>query len=150
MKKTLSLAVALFLILGFSEWTAGQPGRKGRAYPSRTAGEVVTLKGEITNVLKPFATFKSEGKEYKVHLGPVWYWNQEKFELGKGQAEIIGEYEEIDGELRFYPNKIVQGKVEIVLVSDDGWPRWADKGFRRDFRGHGRYHHHRCGGCGRW
>ncbi len=113
---------------------------------AQTAGETVTLKGEITNVLLPLAKLKSEDKEYTVHLGPIWYWKQENLKLENGVVEISGEKEEVKGELHFYPNKIVQGKVEIVLVSESGAPKWAGQQ-----PGNGQHGQHGmqncCGGC---
>lgn len=144
-KITLALFVALFA-LGSSLQVLAQSGRRSQL---RTSDEVVTLKGEITNVLKPLASFKSEdGKEYKVHLGPVWYWKQEKFELTKGQVEIVGETEEVNSEHHVYPYKMVQGNVEIVLASEEGVPKWMGRSARRGGRRHGMYRHHRCGRCG--
>lgn len=147
MKKLVMMSLILVLMVAAAVWA--QSGRRAQT------ADAVTLKGEITNVLKPLAQFKAAGKEYTVHLGPLWYWNQEKLELAKGAAEIVGETEEVDGAWHLYPNKIVQGKVEIVLASDDGTPKWSQssKGTRMGGRGgHGCGHHQRCcggGGCRR-
>ncbi len=113
---------------------------------AQPAGETVTLKGEITNVLLPLAKLKSEDKEYTVHLGPMWYWKQENLKLENGVVEISGEKEEVKGELHFYPNKIVQGKVEIVLVSENGASKWAGQ---QPGKGHRGQHdmHNCCGEC---
>jgi hypothetical protein len=46
---------------------------------SAQQNDVITLKGEITNVMLPLATFVSEQQAYTVHLGPDWYWKQDKF-----------------------------------------------------------------------
>ena len=115
MRKAFSVSVlcALVLILSFSGWA--QSG-------------VVTLKGEITNVLQHLAIFQSEeGREYTLHLGPVGYWRQENLTLRMGPAEITGEAEEVNGEWNFYPYRIKQGETIIDLASDDGVPLW-DRG----------------------
>ena len=119
---------------------------------SPRTGDTVTLKGEITNVLNPLATLKTNDKEYTVHMGPIWYWKQENLKLEKGKVEIIGEQEEIEGQWHLYPSKIIQGKNTIGLVTDDGFPKWANMRFGKGRLGNRRGGFNgRCGNCcGRW
>ncbi len=142
MKRIVMIIAVVTMTLILSSSLLAQRGMKCNMFSGRTAGETVTLKGEITNVLLPLAKFKSQGKEYTVHLGPIWYWKQENLKLETGAVEMIGEKEEIDGELNFYPSKIVQGKVEIVLAAESGAPKWMmGKGH------HGQGGMRGCGGC---
>ena len=146
MKKTLILLPAVIMLLTLAGVSLAQPGMKCKMSGGQTAGDAVTLKGEITNVLIPLAQLKSEGKEYTVHLGPLWYWKQENLGLENGAVEMIGEKEEMNGEWHFYPNEIVQGKVEIVLATENGTPKWAASGMGKGHHGQGRMAHG-CGGC---
>ena len=153
MKRTISILLASILMLSMSTVIMAQSGRRAMSPSAQKMGETVTLKGEITNVISPLyryvrliATFKTNDKEYTVHLGPIRYWNQENLKLEKGKVEIIGEQEEIEGQWHLYPSKIIQGKNTIGLVTDDGFPKWANMRFGKGRMGN------RCGGncCGRW
>ncbi len=153
MKKSNSIIFTIVLLFSLSFLTFAQSGRKAMSPRAQNRGETVTLKGEITNVISPLdryvrliATFKTNDKEYTVHLGPVRYWNQENLKLEKGKVEIIGEQEEVEGQWHLYPSKIIQGKNTIALVTDDGFPKWANMRFGKGRMGYGR-----CGNCcGRW
>ncbi|NIV94896.1 hypothetical protein GWN42_19415 [candidate division KSB1 bacterium] len=157
MKRTTLVVLTMALLLSLGT-TWAQSGRKAMSSdPQRS--DAVTLKGEIINVLLPLAKFKTEDKEYTVHLGPIWYWQQEKLELKKGKVEMVGEQEEVDGTWHIYPNKISQGQSTIELVSEKGVPKWAAarstrQGGKWSGRRGGAHHrcgHHRCGDCcGRW
>lgn len=148
MKKVISLISVAILVLGTSATSWAQMGRQGMQYKSGMSGEVITLDGQITNVLLPLAILKSDDKEYTVHLGPVWYWQQKNYELSKGAVQLTGVVEEVDGQGHFYPSKIIQGKTTIIL--DEGSPR-QEYGVRS-----GRYcqdcgmHHHRHHGGRRY
>jgi len=145
MKKSgLAIFIAT-LVLCMPLWA--QSGRK--SMQNKTA-DIVTLKGEITNVLKPLASFKADdGKEYKVHLGPIWYWKKENLDIKKGNAEITGTVEENEGVLHLYPNKMVQGQVEIALATESGTPKWCDRKAGGSGKGQGQHGHKCCGNCRR-
>lgn len=122
MKKTF----AVFLLLSaFVLLALAQDGRRMSARERWDQDKVVTLKGEISQVLMPLATFKSEGKEYTVHLGPVWFWRENDYKLETGAVEIRGEIEAEKEALHLYPYVITQGKTMITLASADGSPKWS-------------------------
>jgi hypothetical protein len=105
MKKSNSIIFTIVLLFSLSFLIFAQSGRRAMSPRAQNMGETVTLKGEITNVLSPLyryvrliATFKTNDKEYTVHLGPIRYWNQENLKLEKGKVEIIGEQEEVEGQ----------------------------------------------------
>jgi len=159
MKKSNSIIFAIVLLFSLSSLTFAQSGRRAISPGAQNMGETVTLKGEITNVLSPLyryvrliATFKTNDKEYTVHLGPIRYWNRENLKLEKGKVEIIGEQEEVDGQWQLYPSKIIQGKTTIVLVTDSGFPKWANMKFDKGRIGNRRGGFNGgCGNCcGRW
>jgi hypothetical protein len=139
--KRIAVIIPVMMMLSLSSLLFAQHGNC-KMSSSKSTVETVTLKGEITNVLLPLAKFKSENKEYTVHLGPTWYWKQENLKLETGAVEMMGEKEEVNGEWHFYPNKIAQGKVEIVLA-ENGLRKWENSG-----RGKGHHGNNRgCGGC---
>jgi hypothetical protein len=136
-KHIIAILLTVTFVLGLCVSSWAQPGRRGSVYRSAGDRDVVTLEGEITNVLLPLAKFKSKDEEYTVDLGPIWYWKQEDFKLTKGKVEITGEKERIDGEWHLYPHKITQGSTTIVLASGDGVPKWRERNFRRGYRRYG-------------
>jgi len=145
MKKSGLTILIATLILCTPLWA--QSGRKNIQNQNV---DIVTLKGKITNVLKPLASFKADdGKEYKVHLGPIWYWNKENLDIKKGDVEITGTVEEDEGVLHFYPNKMVQGEVEIVLAAESGTPKWCGMKAGRGGREGGHHGHKCCRNCRR-
>ncbi|MFC1718021.1 hypothetical protein ACFL6S_30450, partial [Candidatus Poribacteria bacterium] len=71
-------------------------------------------------------TMDVDGKEYILHLGPLWYWQEKGCTIEEGQdVKITGAVEEIDGVLHVYPQIIeVDGK-SIELTDENGMPVWA-------------------------
>lgn len=137
------------LILICAGLAFGQTGRAGQ-YPS---DDVKTLRGTITNVDRPVATFKAEdGHEYRLHMGPIWFWEREGYSLRKdASATIKGEVEDIKGSLHLYPREIVQEGRTVTLADDDGVPEWAGtRGGRVGSHGRARgssYRHSRWETC---
>lgn len=146
-----SFAFASLLILFLATVVMAQQGRRGSARERWDSDKVVTLKGEITEVNMPVAKFKSEGKEYSVHLGPIWFWNQKDYELKKGEAELRGELEKANDSLHFYPYTVTQGSAKFELADDDGVPHWSARAGagRGGMMGRGQHHGQGRGCCGR-
>lgn len=145
------ISVVFVLLLSLVMLALAQDSRRMSARERWDKDKIVTLKGEITNVLPPLARFKCEGKEYTVHLGPLWYWRENDYKLEAGAVELRGEVEPEEGELRFYPHAITQGKNVITLAGEDGAPKWSG-GSRATMKGghhgeHARKCEHNC--CGR-
>jgi len=131
------ISVVLVLLFVFVVLALAQEGRRTSARERWDKDEVVTLKGEITKVLAPLATFKSEGKEYTVHLGPSWYWRENDYKLETGAVEIRGEVETEEGELHLYPHALTQGKNTITLAGEDGAPKWSKASAKMGSMRHG-------------
>ena len=138
-----------------------QPGRSKGTAERFDADEITTVAGTVIEVDRPFATLKGEnGKEYKIHLGPVWFWDRRDYTLKKGmKAEVRGEVENVAGSLHLYPWEIKQDGNVMTLADEDGVPEWAGgrsgQGQSYYSRGkgfggmHRAYHHYDC--CwGRW
>ena len=91
------------------------------------------------------ATFKGDdGKTYELRLGPIWFWNNNEFELKENiAAEIKGEVEKKDNVIYFYPYTIKQSGETIRLTAKDGAPLWAGHG-----KGYGRGMGRGNGCCG--
>jgi hypothetical protein len=147
MKRAFTFAM---IVLFAATIVMAQEGRRGTARERWYADEIVTLKGEVTNVVLPMATLKSESKEYTVHLGPIWYWKDNNYKLEKGEVEIRGEVENENGALHLYPYKITQGKAIIELANDEGVPNWSRRSVRGRMSGRGHHGHHGCCGRGCW
>ncbi len=99
--------------------------------------DVKTITGMITRVDHPVATFKSDdGTEYRIHMGPFWFWENRDYSLkANTKATIKGETEIVKGTHHFYPWEIVQDGKTLTLADDDGVPSWAGK---RGGRGYGK------------
>ncbi len=124
--KTLFLVILTALLIP-SLLFAQIEGRSTQGSEKRDVDNVQTLKGTITEVKHPYATFKAEdGTEYRVHLGPMWYWEREKFQLRHNvQAQIKGEVKQVQGRYEFYPWEITQDGKQISLADPDGKPKWS-------------------------
>jgi hypothetical protein len=121
-----------------------------------SAGENATVTGEIANVIFPMVTLKAGDKEYTVHLGPKWYWTQNKLELEQGKAEITGKISVVDGQTHIYPSVIKQGDNSIMLTDNAGKPQWLNNSGPQAGNQHGKSHcgkgngcckRQQCGGC---
>ncbi len=104
-------------------------GRATQGSEKRDVDDVKTLKGTITEVKHPYATFKSEdGKEYHVHMGPQWYWEREKYQLKHNvKAQIKGEVKQVEGKFEFYPWEIVQDGKSMNFADETGKPKWSSE-----------------------
>lgn len=124
--KTLFIIILTVLVIPALVY-AQTEGRSTQGSEKRDVDNVQTLKGTITDVKHPYATFKSEdGKEYRVHMGPQWYWEREKFQLKHNvKAQIKGEVKEVQGRFEFYPWEITQDGKQISLADPDGKPNWS-------------------------
>ena len=98
--------------------------------------DMVTVKGSFTNVTRPNITLKAEdGNDYLIHLGPIWYWEDNNYSLTlNSNVEIYGKLEPGKKEIYAY-SIIVDGKT-IKLVDDSGNPLWWNDGKGKN-RGNG-------------
>lgn len=131
---TLSLAVAAIMVISaavvFSHpgWRGGRPWRGEGTEP-------VTLEGKITDAERPLVKMEADSKEYILHLGPVWYWQEKGYTLEKDQTvEVTGVVKDIDGVLNVYPQTIKTNGESIELADEDCVPVWTG---RRGGRGPG-------------
>ena len=102
---------------------------------------VQTVSGTITDNQRPSGSLKtSDGTEYIVHLGPVWFWNNNNYNLSLSDASIKGNVKTINGQNHLYPFTIEQNGNKIVLADDNGTPKWgSNKGNgNRNGNGNGR------------
>jgi len=121
MKRNLILLVSAAAILGSLAALMGKPLCD---FSQWQKGEAIQLKGELTMIARP-ATFVTNGKTYKLHIGPNWYWNEQKLELKTGTLEVTGKMLEIDGAMNIFPASITQNGTKIVLTDDEGLPKWS-------------------------
>lgn len=100
------------------------------AFSGFIQGDVKTISGKVTDNTRPCGTIVSDdGTEYKIHLGPIWYWEENKYNLNLTEAQIKGEVTGND----IYPYEIVQDGKTMVFTDDKGEPKWFSEG-----KGYGR------------
>lgn len=87
---------------------------------------VQTVTGTVTDNIRPCGFLKgNDGKTYKIHLGPVWFWNQNNYALALTTATIKGNVKEINGENNIYPYTITQDGNTMTFTDDNGIPKWS-------------------------
>jgi hypothetical protein len=93
-------------------------------------GDVKTVSGTVTDNTRPCGILKADdGTEYTIHLGPIWYWEENKYNLNLSEAKIKGEVSGND----IYPYEIIQDGKTMVFTDDKGEPKWF-----KDGKGYGR------------
>ena len=117
MKFASTLCLLLMVIGSFA---LAQEGRQG------AEGEVVIIEGIVLEPAAPLATMAVEKESIVLHLGPVWFWEENDLFLEEGEELIVeGEVERVDGVLHVYPNKLVLRNRIIALASESGIPLWS-------------------------
>lgn len=132
MKKLMLVMIMLFVV---STITFAQ-----RATYMWGNDNVKTITGTITENQRPCAILKaSDGKEYRVHLGPIWYWEQNGYNLLLSEATIKGNVRELNGVYDIFPFTIEQSGKVMTFADDNGVPKWSGgKGWGRGYgRGYG-------------
>lgn len=117
--KKLLLTLAIFLLA-----TAAFAQRANKQWSNEN---VQTISGTITDNQRPSGILKgTDGNEYIVHLGPIWYWNDNNYNLLLSDATIKGNVKTISGENHLYPFTIEQNGNKITLADDNGVPKWGN------------------------
>lgn len=102
---------------------------------------VKTITGTVIDNQRPCAVVKAtDGKEYRVHLGPIWYWDQNGYNLSLSDVTIKGNVRELNGVYDIFPFTIEQSGKVMTFADDNGVPKWSQgKGWGRGYgRGYGR------------
>jgi hypothetical protein len=87
---------------------------------------VQTISGTITDNTRPCGFIKADdGKTYKVHMGPIWYWDQNNYALALTNATIKGNLKVVNGENEIYPYVITQDSKTMTFTDDNGIPKWS-------------------------
>jgi len=102
----------------------------------KSGGDVQTISGTVTDNVRPCGKLTGEdGSEYTIHLGPIWYWEDNNYELKLSSVQIKGEVSGKD----IYPYEIVQDGKTMVFTDDKGIPKWNKDGKGRGYgKGYGR------------
>lgn len=106
---------------------------------------VQTISGTVTDNSRPCGFIKTDdGKVYRIHMGPVWYWNQNNYALALTTATIKGNVRELNGEYNVFPYTITQDGKTMNFADDNGIPKWSQgkgrcKGYGKGYgwRGNG-------------
>ena len=128
----------LFMILAFLLLATASFAQ--RANNQWSNENVKTISGTITDNQRPSGYLKAtDGTDYIVHLGPVWFWNNNNYNLSLSDAIIKGNVKTIKGEYHLYPFTIDQNGSKIVIADDNGVPKWGNsKGNgKRNGKGYG-------------
>jgi hypothetical protein len=84
---------------------------------------IKTISGTVTDNVRPCGYIKSDdGQEYKIHLGPVWYWNDNNYELKLSSVQIKGYIDGTD----IWPYEIIQDGKTMKFADDNGNPLWSN------------------------
>jgi hypothetical protein len=109
----------------------------GFVFTAFSSGDFQTINGTITDNIRPCGSILTDdGREYKVHLGPIWYWEENKYELKLSSATIKGV---IDGN-DIYPYEITQDGKTMTFTDEKGNPKWYNGNYpgRGNGRGNGK------------
>ena len=116
----------LFLILTILLLTTATFAQ--RANKQWSNENVQTISGTITDNQRPTAILKgTDGNEYIVHLGPIWFWNDNNYNLLLSEATIKGNVKTTKGNYHLYPFTIEQNGNKITLADDNGVPKWGNR-----------------------
>lgn len=88
------------------------------------ADDTITIKGVFTDVTRPVVKLKTDDwTEYLVHVGPYWYWEENKYSLQlNSNAEISGK--KVSGANEIYAYSVTQDGNTIKLVDENNNPLW--------------------------
>jgi hypothetical protein len=126
-RAVLSLAVAAIVVISATA-VFSHPGWRGGRLQAWDKDKLATLEGKVTDAERPVVKMEADGKQYILHLGPIWYWQEKGYTLEKDQlAEVTGTIEEIDGVLHVYPQTIKANEKSIELADENGFPVWAGR-----------------------
>lgn len=104
-------------------------------------GTVTTLTGEVTEIVYVeknanlnrvgvHLMVKTATETIPVHLGPVWYIeNQEQFERGD-QVSVTGSRVTFNDAPALVATKVIRGEMALQLRDQNGYPAW--RGWRRN------------------
>ncbi len=96
---------------------------------------IKTISGTIYDNSRPTSyMITDDGTYYKVHLGPIWFWNQNNYSIQTGTVKIKGNVKTQSSDYQIYPFTIEQNGSVITLADDKGVPNWGNS---RGNRGRG-------------
>lgn len=109
---------------------------------------VRTITGTVTDANRPCGFIKADdGKIYKIHMGPVWYWDQNNYALALANATIKGSVKTNNGENEIFPFVITQSDITMTFADDNGNPKWSKGRGNGNGRGYG-WRQGNCNGKG--
>ncbi len=103
---------------------------------------VQTISGTVTDNSRPCGFLKADdGKVYRIHMGPVWFWDNNNYALALTNATIKGNVKESNGEYDIFPFTITQNSKTMIFSDDNGIPKWSQgngRGKGYGWKGNGR------------
>ncbi|MFZ1323010.1 MAG: hypothetical protein WAT71_15740 [Ignavibacteria bacterium] len=90
---------------------------------------VKSISGTVYDNSRPTSYMLTEdGTYYKIHLGPIWFWNNNNYTIQTGFVKIKGNVKDENGIFNIYPFTIEQNGSTIILADDNGLPKWNKRG----------------------
>jgi hypothetical protein len=126
MRKALVLTLSIAAIIVVSSAIVfSHPERWGDDPRGWDEGKLVKLEGKVIDVGRPTAAIRADDKEYILHLGPLWYRQDNEYPLKEGQTvKITGIVEEIYNRLHVYP-RTIESDGELLLGNENGFHGWG-------------------------
>jgi len=135
-KITLAAIVMLFvsaaLAVGQTPQDPGTKGTRSSMYNPKTEATISGVVQEIKEVPGPgrssglHLTVKADAAVYEVHVGPMWYLNQQKYSFAKGERiEVIGSNVTFQGADAMIARRIKKGEETWTLRDEQGIPAWS-------------------------
>ena len=143
MKKIIKLLSILSLVIILPVALAAQKGKGGNSNCDQLydVSTVVTITANIENIEHHINESKNvegvhlivktqEEKSISVHLGPVWYIDNQDLKFGKGDVVIIkGSKVEYENKPTIIASEVEKGDFVLRLRDQSGNPAW--KGWRK-------------------
>lgn len=138
---TVLIVTAMTVQTGWSQQRSGQRNCKQPYSRNFDTGTVETLKGEVSDVIIQTGQnnlgtcgvhllLKSGESTIPVHLGPVWYMEEQESSFSQGQQiTVTGSRIKLDGRYVIIASKVERGDMVLELRDEDGFPKW--RGWRR-------------------
>ncbi len=138
---TLFFAGATYSQMGMMWRGSGGWGMGGKYCGMYKTGKAETVTGEVVGLdsFMPYKgmghgarlTLKTDKETISVHLGPVWYLEQQDFKIDtKDKITVKGVAVTYDGKKVIMASEVKKGDSVLKLWSDQGYPLWSGGGWR--------------------
>ncbi len=140
------IIMLLFVSFSYAQMGMMWRGSGGWGYGGKycglyKTGKTETVTGEIVSIdsFTPYkgmgngarVTLKTDKETVSVHLGPVWYLEQQDFKIeAKDKITVKGSVITFDGKKTVMAAEVKKGDTVLKLWNDQGYPLWSGCGWR--------------------